>query len=129
MTYQDILDDSNVDIVAIGDYFGIRGEMVMSALQSGKHVICDKPICTNLHELDVIESLALENGLEKWYTDAEEMLKSEKIDVCCILTPSGLHCECACLVASYGVNVLCEKSLEVTKEIMQKLSIVAKKTM
>ena len=64
---------------------------------------------------------ALENGLEKWYTDAEEMLKNEKIDVCSILTPSGLHCECACLAAKYKVNVLCEKPLDVTKEKMQKM--------
>lgn len=74
---------------------------------------------------DIVEEkakkTALENGLKKWYTDAEEMLKNEKIDVCSILTPSGLHCECTCLVASYGVNVLCEKPLDVTKEKMQKM--------
>lgn len=74
---------------------------------------------------DIVEekakTVALENGLKKWYTNAEDMLKSEKIDVCCILTPSGLHCECACLAARYGVNVLCEKPLEVTKEKMQKM--------
>ena len=64
---------------------------------------------------------ALENGLEKWYTNAEEMLKNEEIDVCCILTPSGLHCECACLAARYGVNVFCEKPLEVSAEKMQKI--------
>ena len=58
-------------------------------------------------------------GIENWYTDAEEMLNSEKIDVCCILTPSGMHCECACLVAKHGVNVLCEKPLDITKENMQ----------
>ncbi len=74
---------------------------------------------------DIIEErakkAALENGLSKWYINAEDMLKNEKIDVCCILTPSGLHCECTCLVANYGVNVLCEKPLEVTKEKMQKM--------
>ncbi len=74
---------------------------------------------------DVIEEkarkVAEENGLEKWYTDAEDMLKNEEIDVCSILTPSGLHCECTCLAARYGVNVLCEKPLDVTKEKMQKM--------
>ena len=74
---------------------------------------------------DIIEEkakkAALENGLDKWYTDAKTMLESEKIDVCCILTPSGMHCECACLCAEHGVNVLCEKPLEVTKEKMQKM--------
>ncbi len=74
---------------------------------------------------DIIEEkakkTAVENGLDKWYTDAKTMLESEKIDVCCILTPSGLHCECACLCAEHGVSVLCEKPLEVTKEKMQKM--------
>ena len=63
-TYQDILSDDSVDIVAIGDYYGIRGQMVISALQSGKHVICDKPICTSLRELDTIEALAREKDLK-----------------------------------------------------------------
>lgn len=80
---------------------------------------------------DIIEEKARiaaeENGLEKWYTDAEDMLKNEEIDVCAILTPSGLHCECACLVAEYGVNVLCEKPLDVTKEKMQKMIDCCKK--
>ena len=80
---------------------------------------------------DVIEerakSTALENGLGRWYTDAKAMLENEEIDVCCILTPSGLHCECACLCAEHGVNVLCEKPLEVTKEKMQKMIDCCKK--
>ena len=80
---------------------------------------------------DIIEerakNTALENGLDRWYTDAKLMLENEKIDVCCILTPSGLHCECACLCAEHGVNVLCEKPLEVTKEKMQKMIDCCKK--
>lgn len=74
---------------------------------------------------DIIEERARgaaeKYGLKKWYTDIKTMLENEKIDVCCICTPSGMHCECACLVAEYGVNVLCEKPLEVTGEKMQKM--------
>lgn len=74
---------------------------------------------------DIIEEKAKkaaeENGLNKWYTDAEAMLKNEEIDVCCILTPSGMHAEHACLVAKHKVNVLCEKPLDVTKEKMDKM--------
>jgi len=64
---------------------------------------------------------AEENGLSKWYTDIETMLNSEEIDVCCILTPSGMHCEHTCMVAKHKVNVLCEKPLDVTKEKMEKM--------
>ena len=62
--YEDILSDSKVDAVAIGDYYGKRGKMIIEALKSGKHVICDKPICTSLSELDEIESLCREKGLK-----------------------------------------------------------------
>ena len=74
---------------------------------------------------DIIESraknAALENGLDKWYTDIETMLENEQIDVCCILTPSGMHCEHTCMVAKHKINVLCEKPLEVTSEKMEKM--------
>lgn len=74
---------------------------------------------------DIVESkarkAALDAGIDKWYTDIETMLNSEKIDVCCILTPSGMHCEHACIVAKHKVNVLCEKPLDVTKEKMEKM--------
>lgn len=67
------------------------------------------------------KAAAEENGLEKWYTDIEEMLNCEKIDVCCVLTPSGMHCEHTCMVAAHKVNVLCEKPLDVTKAKMEKM--------
>lgn len=74
---------------------------------------------------DIVEnkarSSALKAGLDKWYTDIETMLNNEKIDVCCILTPSGMHCEHTCIVARHKVNVLCEKPLDVTKEKMEKM--------
>ena len=63
-SYNEILEDENVDAVAIGDYYGKRGEMVIAALKTGKHVICDKPICTDLNELSEIEKLSKENNLQ-----------------------------------------------------------------
>lgn len=62
-TYEDILSDSDVEAVAIGDYYGKRGKMVIDALKSGKHVICDKPICTSLSELDEIQKVSEQNNL------------------------------------------------------------------
>lgn len=62
-SYEELLNDKNVDAVAIGDYYSIRGQLVIQALKSGKHVICDKPICTDLNELAEIERLHKETGL------------------------------------------------------------------
>ena len=73
---------------------------------------------------DIIEGLAQKIGEKygcKYYTDIETMLESEELDVCCILTPSGKHAEHACMVAKHGVNVFCEKPMDITEEKMQKM--------
>jgi predicted dehydrogenase len=61
--YDDVIGSRDVDAVAVGDYFGRRGEIVVRALEAGKHVIADKPICTRLDELDRIASLAAQREL------------------------------------------------------------------
>lgn len=63
-SYDDLLNSAEVDIIAIGDYFGRRGELAIRALKAGKHVIVDKPICTSLEELDEIERLSREKNLK-----------------------------------------------------------------
>lgn len=45
------------DAVAVADYFGRRGALIIEALARGKHVISDKPICTVPGELTAIERL------------------------------------------------------------------------
>ena len=60
----ELFDDADAyDIVAIGDYYGRRGELAIRALELGKHVISDKPICTSLDELDTIERISSQKGL------------------------------------------------------------------
>lgn len=55
--WQQVIANVDCDAVAVGDYFGRRGQIIIAALKAGKHVIADKPICTKLDELDEIESL------------------------------------------------------------------------
>lgn len=62
-SYEMLLENSNADIIAVGDYYGIRGRRVIQALKAGKHVLCDKPICTHLSELDEIETICQKNNL------------------------------------------------------------------
>lgn len=57
-----MLDAVPCDVVAVGDYYGRRGALLIEALRRRKHVISDKPICTSLAELDQIEALAREQG-------------------------------------------------------------------
>jgi predicted dehydrogenase len=55
--YRKMLETVDCDAIAVGDYFSKRGGIIISALQSNKHVISDKPICTKRHELDQIANL------------------------------------------------------------------------
>lgn len=63
-TYEEMLNDESVDAVCISDYYAKRGSMVISALEHGKHVVGDKPLCTKLSELDRIEELVEKTGLQ-----------------------------------------------------------------
>ena len=62
-SYAKMLDTVECDVVAVGEYFGGRGAVIIEALRRGKHVICDKPLCTSLNELERIEALAREKNL------------------------------------------------------------------
>lgn len=57
-SYARMLAEVECDAVACGDYFGIRGERLIQALETGRHVIGDKPLCTSLEELARIKELA-----------------------------------------------------------------------
>ena len=58
-----LLADPAVDAVAVGDYYGARGQIIIRALKAGKHVIADKPLCTSLEELECIRALSAEKKL------------------------------------------------------------------
>ena len=59
-----MLRDVDCDVVAIGEYFARRGSAAIHALNEGKHVIVDKPLCTSLDELDEIERIARQTQLK-----------------------------------------------------------------
>jgi len=63
-SYEELLADPEVDIVAIGDYYGIRGQRILMALEAGKHVLTDKPVCTRLGDLEQIEKLCEKKSLK-----------------------------------------------------------------
>lgn len=101
-TYDELLNDEKVEAVAIGDYYGNRGKLVIEALKSGKHVICDKPICTSLDELSEIEALAKEKNLKvacmldlrymSQVTKVKQMVKDGEIGEIKNISFTGQHC-------------------------------------
>ena len=53
----EVLHDPNIDAVFIGTRHHLHGPMVQAALESGKHVFVEKPLCVNEQELDAISKL------------------------------------------------------------------------
>ena len=62
-SFAEMLEKVDFDILAIGDYYGIRGARAIAGLEHGKHIITDKPLCTSAKELRTIASLARSKGL------------------------------------------------------------------
>jgi predicted dehydrogenase len=58
-----MLRDVECEVIAVGDYYAKRGGLALAALQAGRHVLSDKPLCTTLGELDEIERLTKEKKL------------------------------------------------------------------
>lgn len=57
-SFEAMLAEVPSDAIAVGDYYGKRGKIMIRALECSRHVIGDKPICTSLEELSTIETMA-----------------------------------------------------------------------
>ena len=86
-TYEALLSDDTVDAVALGGCYAHRGQMAVKALQAGKHVLADKPLCTDLATLDEIERLARETALK--VSGMFTMRYEPKLRAVCKLMASG----------------------------------------
>ena len=64
----------------------------------------------------------------KCYSDFREMYKREKLDGVFVAGPNYLHCDMTVAALEAGLNVLCEKPMEVTLEKCDKMIAAAKKT-
>jgi predicted dehydrogenase len=65
--YRELLsspDGQQIDAVLVCEEFGRRGEAAIAALEMGKHVFSDKPLCTRVEELQKIATLAAQKHLE-----------------------------------------------------------------
>ena len=63
-TCLDSMLDVESNIIAVGEYFTKRGEVAIRALQSGRHVIVDKPLCTQMEAVEQMAVLSAEHSLK-----------------------------------------------------------------
>lgn len=62
-SFTQMLEEVDCDAIALGDAYGKRGAQAIAALEAGKHILADKPVCTSTAELDRIEALAADHHL------------------------------------------------------------------
>ena len=62
-TDYDKLLSSDVDVVYIGLLNDMHFEYALKALKAKKHVLCEKPMCVTLEEVNQLENAARENGV------------------------------------------------------------------
>ena len=53
--YNDIIADSEIDLVMICTRHNLHGKLVLKSLKAGKHTFVEKPLCTTKMELDEIK--------------------------------------------------------------------------
>lgn len=72
-----------------------------------------------------LERAAADHGVDV-YSDYEEMLRRDDIDLIDVCTPSGAHCDHGIAAAEAGKHVLVEKPIDITLDKIDKLIRVCK---
>jgi predicted dehydrogenase len=62
-SFDDLLNDSEVDAVVLATPAAAHFEMASAALSAGKHVIVEKPLATTVAECDALEALSARSNL------------------------------------------------------------------
>ena len=70
---------------------------------------------------DKAANFADKHQIKSVYSDYEQLLKSDDIDVVNICLPSGMHSDYTVAAAQAGKHILCEKPLDITKVKMERM--------
>ena len=73
-TDQQILEDKDINIVSIASYDNYHCDQIIQALNNGKHIMAEKPLCMNREEMDKIHTAQKQNSLVK--LSANHVLRS-----------------------------------------------------
>ncbi len=102
--------------------FGIIGAGVIGPTHA--KAISSLPDAELVAVTDIIPELAhklADTYHARAYTDIQEMLDKEQLDVVTVCTPSGMHGEHACMVMRSGRHVIVEKPMEIRREAMDEM--------
>jgi len=81
--YKKLLDDPSINLIVISTGHNTHAKFIIEALEQGKHVYCEKPLCLTLEELEKIEE-AYQNsngelfcGLNRRHAPLVEKIKKD----------------------------------------------------
>ena len=60
--YKELLSDPDIDLIGVSTQHNSHAKFVVEALETGKSVYCEKPLCLTLEELDRIEKAYKKNS-------------------------------------------------------------------
>lgn len=99
--WRKMIDDVDFDVLIIGDAYAQRGAQVIRALEAGKHILTDKPLCCSLEELEQIRRLGqskrrsvivgLENRYRPCWQTAKRLIASNEIGQLSSIAVFGHH--------------------------------------
>jgi predicted dehydrogenase len=76
-----LVSDPNIDAIIISSINSLHFEQIIAAINNGKHVLADKPVVTDVNQLEAIEELSEEKGITIFpahnfvYTDTIQKMK------------------------------------------------------
>jgi predicted dehydrogenase len=79
--YRELLADSSIDAVSICTWNNSHAEISIAALEAGKHVLCEKPLCKTVEEAKQVEKAVhrsgkvLQVGFVRRYADNVQLLR------------------------------------------------------
>ncbi|MBE6551067.1 MAG: Gfo/Idh/MocA family oxidoreductase [Ruminococcaceae bacterium] len=82
--------------------------------------------CCDINE-QTAKDYAARNNIPKWYTDVNEMLANEKLDLASVTTWNAAHMPATIAALNAGVNVICEKPMAMNAAEAQIMKETAEK--
>ncbi len=91
----------------------------------GNHPQCDVVAISDLSQ-ERLDEQGNEYGVETRYTNPEEMIAGEGLDIVCIATPNMFHKPLALAAFNAGAHVLCEKPMAMNAEEAREMLAASK---
>lgn len=114
------MDKLRTGIIGCGKIFPMHAVSVSKQERTELAAVCDT-------KKDRAEAMAERYGC-RYYTDYQEMIRTEKLDAVHICTPHYLHPEMAVYAMEHGAHVLTEKPMAIRLEDAVRMNETAQKT-